>query len=262
MMKALNLVLSATLILVFSLSFGELNQVAFAATMPEIQKRGYLTVAVKDNLRPLGFRDENGSLQGLEVDLARKLAADLLGKADAVKFKPVLNGDRLPSVFNHQVDLAIAQITATESRSRIVSFSVPYYYDGAAVVTKNTKIKNFEDLKQRKIGVLNHSSTISYIKYFIPNADLVGVNSYSQGKEQIENNQVDGFAGDISVLSGWVQENSEYRILSTKLSTQPLSVTMPKGLQYDDLRRNVNEAIARYTVTGWLKERCKYWGLE
>ncbi|MFM9160290.1 MAG: ABC transporter substrate-binding protein, partial [Dolichospermum sp.] len=25
--------------------------------------------------------------------------------------------------------------------------------------------------------------------------------------------------------------------------------------------RKVNEAIARYTVTGWLKERIKYWGL-
>jgi polar amino acid transport system substrate-binding protein len=23
----------------------------------------------------------------------------------------------------------------------------------------------------------------------------------------------------------------------------------------------VNEAIARYTVTGWLKERIEYWGL-
>ncbi|NET02014.1 MAG: transporter substrate-binding domain-containing protein [Sphaerospermopsis sp. SIO1G2] len=261
-MNRLHLVLSATLILILSLCFTGVNEVASAATMQKIQQRGYLTVAVKDNLRPLGFRDEKGNLQGLEIDLARKLATDLLGKAEAVEFQPVLNSDRLPAVFNHQVDLAIAQITATESRSRIVSFSVPYYYDGAAVVTKNTSIQNFQDFKQRKIGVLNNSSTIGYIRYFIPNADLVGVNSYLQGKEQIENNQIDGFAADISVLSGWVEENPEYQILATKLSTQPLSVATPKGLQYDELRRKVNEAIARYTATGWLKERGEYWGLE
>ncbi|WP_353932130.1 transporter substrate-binding domain-containing protein [Okeanomitos corallinicola TIOX110] len=265
-MNRLHLVLSATLTLIwcliFSLCIGGVNLVASAATMAEIQQRGYLTVAVKDNLRPLGFQDNQGNLQGLEIDLARQLTADLLGKPEAVKFKIVANSDRLPAVFNHQVDMAIAQITATQSRSRIVSFSVPYYYDGAAIVTKNTYIKDFQDLKQRKIGVLNNSSTISYVKYFIPNADLVGVNSYIQGKENIENNQVDAVAADMSVLSGWVQENPEYRILATKLSTQPLSVVMPKGLQYDEFRRNVNEAIARYTATGWLKERAKYWGLE
>lgn len=266
-MNRLHLVLSATFILVFCLLFGQINLVAAAATMAEIQQRGYLTVAVKDNLRPLGFRDKNGDLQGLEIDLAKRLAGDLLGKPDAVKLqpvklKPVNNSDRLPAVFNHQVDMAIANVTATESRSRIVSFSVPYYYDGAAIVTKNTAIQKFQDLEKRKIALLKHSSTISYIKSFIPNAELVGVSSYSQAKEQIESGKVDAFAGDVSVLSGWVQEYPEYQILGTKLSAQPLSVVMPKGLQYDEMRRSVNEAIARYTATGWLKERVNYWGLK
>ena len=35
-----------------------------AAELKEIQRRGYLTIAVKDNLRPLGFRDAGGKLQG------------------------------------------------------------------------------------------------------------------------------------------------------------------------------------------------------
>jgi polar amino acid transport system substrate-binding protein len=88
------------------------------------------------------------------------------------------------------------------------------------------------------------------------------VSSYSQAKEQMKSGKVDAFAGDGSVLSGWVQEYPEYQILGTKLSTQPLSVVMPKGLQYDEMRRSVNEAIARYTATGWLKERVNYWGLK
>ncbi len=260
-MNKLHLVLSATLFLIFWLSFLGGNLTVYAATMAEIQQRGYLNMAVKDNLRPLGFRDEKGNLQGLEIDLAKHLVSDLLGKADAVKLQPVANSDRLPVVFNHQVDLAIAGVTATESRSRIVSFSVPYYYDGAAIVTKNTSIQEIKDLEKRKIGVLNNSSTIRYLKYFIPSAELVGINSYAQAWKKIESNQVDAFAADFSVLSGWVQTYPQYRILPTKLSAEPLSVVMPKGLQYDELRRKVNEAIARYTVTGWLKERIEYWGL-
>ncbi|MCJ8280042.1 MAG: hypothetical protein MJK14_09035, partial [Rivularia sp. ALOHA_DT_140] len=53
----------------------------------------------------------------------------------------------------------------------------------------------------------------------------------------------------------------QYRVLSTKISTQPLSVVMPKGLQYDELRRQVSQLIGSYLESGGLKERAEYWGL-
>lgn len=66
---------------------------ASAAELPKIQRRGYMSIAVKNNLRPLGFSDANGNLQGLEIDLATQLAVDLLGKPNAVKLQPVANRD-------------------------------------------------------------------------------------------------------------------------------------------------------------------------
>jgi polar amino acid transport system substrate-binding protein len=232
-----------------------------AAEMSEIQRRGYLNIAVKDNLRPLGFRDASGNLQGLEIDLAQRLAEDLLGKKNALKLQPVANRDRLSQVLDHKVDLAIARVTATESRARLVNFSVPYYLDSAILVTKNTSLRQLSDFKQRKIALLRNSSTIARVKYFIPDAELVGVNSYEEGRSRLENNTVDAFAADGSVLSGLVQQYPQYRLLPIKLSTEPLCVVMPKGLQYDELRRKVNEAIAGYLASGWLEERVKYWGL-
>ncbi len=234
---------------------------ASAAELSEIQRRGYLTIAVKDNLRPLGFRDANGNLQGLEIDLAQRLATDLLGKPNAVKLQPVANRDRLSQVLDNKVDLTIARVTATESRSRLVSFSIPYYFDGARIITKDTSVQRLRDLAKRKIAVLNHSSTIADVRYYVPQADLVGVNSYEEARSLLENNAVIAFAADASILSGWVQQYPQYRLLSTKLSTEPLSVVMPKGLQYDELRRKVNGAIGRYLEAGWLSQRAQYWGL-
>ncbi|MDB9348321.1 transporter substrate-binding domain-containing protein [Nodularia spumigena] len=254
----LHLVLSATIFCIVCFSWGFM---ASAAEMPEIQRRGYLTIAVKDNLRPLGFRDVEGNLQGLEIELAKRLALDLLGKADAVRFQPVANRDRLSVVLNNKVDLAIARVTATESRARLVSFSVPYYFDGTLIVTKDASVIQLSDLANRKIAVINNSSTIAQVRYYVPKAELVGVDSYQEGRSLTENNTVVAFAADASVLSGWVQQYPQYRLLPTKLSTEPLSVVMPKGLQYDQLRRQVNEAIAEYTAEGWLKERVQYWGL-
>ncbi|MEH1823248.1 MAG: transporter substrate-binding domain-containing protein [Nostoc sp.] len=260
-MTRLHLVLSATIFLIFCFSIVGTGLTASAAEMSEIQQRGYLNVAVKDNLRPLGFKDSNGNLQGLEIDLAKRLAVDLVGKAEAVKFQPVANRDRLSVVLDKKVDFAIARVTATESRSRIVSFSVPYYLDGTLLVTKDTSVQQLNDLAKQKIAVLNNSSTIAKVRYYLPNAELVGVNSYEKAREEIENNAVAAFAADASVLSGWVQQYPQYRLLPTKLSTEPLSIVMPKGLQYDEFRRNVNQAIARYLENGWLLQRTQYWGL-
>ncbi len=257
----LHLVLSATLIWLLIFYLADSQLFANAAKLPEIQERGYLRIAVKNNLRPLGFTDVSGKLQGLEIDLAKALAQDLLGSLNAVKLKPVLNSDRMTVVLNNQVDLTIARVTATSSRARLVSFSVPYYFDGTVLVTKDASAQRLVDFARRKIAVLKKSSTIAEVKYYIPTAELVGVNSYEEARSLLEKNNCDAFAADASVLSGWLQQYSGYRLLSTKLSTQPLSVVMPKGLQYDELRQRVNEAIARYIANGWLPERVKYWGL-
>ncbi|HEY9851517.1 MAG TPA: transporter substrate-binding domain-containing protein [Leptolyngbyaceae cyanobacterium] len=234
---------------------------SIAAELKEIRERGYLIVAVKDNLRPLGFRDNKGNLQGLEIDLARRLAEELLGRPDAIRFQPVENRDRISVVLDGKVDLAIARVTATPSRARLVNFSTPYYMDGIALVTQDNSVQRLSDLQQRKIAVLNASSTIAKIRYLLPTAQLVGVASYQEARSLLETGGAAAFAADVSVLTGWVQEYPQYRLLPTLLSAEPLSVVMPKGLQYDQLRLGVNNAIARWKSDGWLPQQAIYWGL-
>jgi len=234
---------------------------ASAAELQEIQQRGKLIVAVKDNLRPLGFRDPTGNLQGLEIDLARRLATEILGRSEAVVLQPVANRDRLPVLLEGKVDLTIAKVTATAARSRLVDLSAAYYLDGAALLTKDATLRTLRDLSGKKIAVLNGSTTISQVRFALPNAQLVGVDSYEAARSRLETGDVAAFAADVSVLTGWVQEYPQYRILDSRLSTEALCIVMPKGLQYDPLRRLVNRAIARWKAEGWLQERATYWGL-
>jgi len=234
---------------------------SLASELKEIHKRGYLVVAVKDNLRPLSFRDRKGRLQGFEIDIAERLARDLLGKPNAVRFEPVASRDRLTVVLEDKADLAIAGVTATDSRARLVSFSSPYYFDGTALVTKNGSVARLRDVASKNIAVLKGSSTIATVRYFLPRVQLVGVDSYQQAYSRLESGLASVFAADASVLSGWVQEYPQYRLLTTLIGADPLCVVMPKGLQYDHLRRQVNAAIARYSATGWLQQRAAYWGL-
>ena len=233
----------------------------YAAELAEIQRRGYVVVAVKDNVRPMGFVDGEGNLQGLEIDLAHRLAEELLGDPQAVVLQPVSNQDRLTAVLEGEVDLAIARVTATASRSRIVNLSEPYYSDGTALITRNASIRRLSDLSRQFIAVLEGSSSIATVQSLLPSALLVGVSSYEEARQWLETGQADAFAADASVLAGWVQDEPAYFLLPTLLSAEPLAVVMPRGVQYDDLRRRVNGAIARWRDEGWLQERIQYWGL-
>jgi polar amino acid transport system substrate-binding protein len=73
--------------------------------------------------------------------------------------------------------------------------------------------------------------------------------------------EIQGFAGDITVLSGWIQENPDYQLLPTIFGGYPLAIALPKGRQYQELRDKVNEVVRKLKQEGWLEERAKYWDL-
>ncbi len=255
--RLLNLALAIATIAITSIT----PQSAIASEWSEIEERGQIKVAVKDNLRPLGFKDKQGKLVGLEIDIARKLAAELLGDRNAVEFLPISNKERLQAILDDQVDIAIARITVTTPRARIVDFSPYYYLDGTGIVTKDLKIEEIEILSQSRITLLYNSETIAVVRNKLPDAKLIGVNSYQAAWQLIESGQADAFAGDRTVLTGWIQEYPQYNLLPDRLSGEPLAIVMPKGLQYQELRSRVNSAIARWQESGWLQKRIKFWGL-
>lgn len=231
-----------------------------AATQLEIQARGRLIVAVKDNLPPLGFL-QNGELAGLEIDLARQLAIDLLGEEAEVTFVPVRNDRRLSTLLAGEVDLVIARMTATDARARLVDFSSPYYFDGTAFITNDPAIERLGNLLRQPVAVLNGSSTIAIVRSLLPSTVLVGVNSYQEALTLLESNRVVAFAADVSVITGWMQEFPQYRRIEPLISAEALSVAMPKGNRYSELRSRVNASIDRLQETGWLADRLRIWGL-
>jgi polar amino acid transport system substrate-binding protein len=233
-----------------------------AETLKGIRQRGRMIVAVKDNTRPLGFKDREGRLQGLEIDIALKLGADILGRTDRVDLQPVNNQDRLQVLFDRRVDVTIARVSANRARSRVVEFSQPYYVDGTGVLTNSARFKQLKDLAGQPVAVIQSSSSLFPLAVQVPGAKMVPVNSYAEAKSLLDSNKVVAFAADYSLLVGWMQEYPQgYRLFSEKLNGESLAIAMPKGLQHRELREFVGKAIDRWKKEGWLQERIRYWGL-
>ncbi|MGB3613103.1 MAG: transporter substrate-binding domain-containing protein [Elainellaceae cyanobacterium] len=232
-----------------------------AADLDTIRERGYLVAAVKANAPPLGFEGDDGQLQGLEVDIARQLAAVLLGDSAAVELVPVRNVERIPLLLADEVDVVVARLTVTEQRSRLVDFSSPYYFDGTALMTRQPGLQAFTDIQSGPVAVLLGSTTIDDLRWHLPQAELVGVDSYQDGYALLEAGRVVAFGADATVLTGWTQAHPQYRLLPSLLSAEALSVAIPRGLQYQTLSQQVDDAIATWQETGWLRDRIRHWGL-
>lgn len=234
---------------------------AAAADLDTIRDRGQLVVAIKANTPPLGFAGEDGVLQGLEVDIARQLALVLLGDPAAITLVPVSNTDRVPALLEDRVDLVVARLSVTEQRARLVDFSRPYYYDGTALITRDPQLQGFTEVGTQPVAVLTGSDTIDDLRWHLPQAQLIGVDSYQEAYERLEAGEAIAFGADASLLTGWALQHPEYRLLPTLLSAEGLAVALPKGLQYQPLQAAVDEAIENWYATGWLRERIRYWNL-
>lgn len=232
-----------------------------AADLATIQNRGYLIVAVKDNWRPLGFHDPSGELVGFEIDVAHRLAEAILGDASAVELRPTANSERLAAVMTDEVDVAIAGVTMTPDRMRVVNFSVPYYLDGVGIISCDRTLTRLSQLRTSRVAVLEGSGAIDSLRFQLPRAQLIGVSSYQEAKALLEQDRADAFAGDVTVLTGWVQEFPTFHLLPSLLSADPLAVVTPRGLQYRPLQQLIDEHLSQWHETGWLEERATYWGL-
>ncbi|MEA5418945.1 transporter substrate-binding domain-containing protein [Spirulina sp. CCNP1310] len=233
----------------------------YATEWAEIEARGKLIVAVKDNTRPLGFRDPDGVIRGLEIDLARQLALMLLGNRDAVEFVPVSNGDRLDILHRGEVDFVIAGLTVTPMRSRLVYFTRPYHFDSTSLITRQPSITQLADLRGQRVALLQGSSAIAALRHRAPDVTLVGVDSYQEAMTLLATGEAAAFAGDRTILTGWSQIYPEYRVLGDRLSSEPLGVAIAKTPHSGRLLITLNQALQALEQSGWLAERRAAWGL-
>ena len=241
-----------------------------AADLQTIRDRGFLLVAVHDDRFPLSFRDAAGHWSGFEIEMAQTLAFELCGKRDAVKFISVANSDRLRVVANGQVDLAIASITATPSRSRWVAFSAPYYFERSAIVVQanlpqnrlHTLVRTIGDLRGQSVAALKNSSAMEALTAERLGLILVEVESYADGWSKLRSGQVQAFAGDRVTVLGAMRKDADLRLLPDEFGLYPMSIAMPKGAQYASFREKVQGVVDRWQRSGWLKEQWHRWNLD
>lgn len=226
-----------------------------------IIERGVLRVGVKQDVPNFGYKNpDSGEFEGLEIDIARKIADEL---GVDIEFTPVTAQTRGPLLDNGQVDLVIATFTITEERKLLYNFTTPYYTDAVGfLVNKDSGIKTFTDLNGKTIGVAQGSITRTLIseladKYGIA-VNFAELGSYPELSVSLRAHRTDAFSVDQSILSGYIGSKSELMDFSFSASDYGI-VTK---LSNKDLDNYLNSLVEKWTSDGSLQAIYDANGLE
>ncbi|HFI0593296.1 TPA: transporter substrate-binding domain-containing protein [Streptococcus suis] len=226
-----------------------------------IIERGVLRVGVKQDVPNFGYKNpDSGEFEGLEIDIARKIADEL---GVDIEFTPVTAQTRGPLLDNGQVDLVIATFTITEERKLLYNFTTPYYTDAVGfLVNKDSGIKTFTDLNGKTIGVAQGSITRTLISELADKYDIAvnfaELGSYPELSVSLRAHRTDAFSVDQSILSGYIGSKSELMDFSFSASDYGI-VTK---LSNKDLNNYLNSLVEKWTSDGSLQAIYDANGLE
>lgn len=229
---------------------------AMAGMLDDIRSRGEIRIGVSLGGEPIGFRDDQNNPVGYDVDVATRLAK-------AIGVKPVftdVSGDaRISMLVSGQLDVVVANTTATLERAKSVDFSIPYNRAGLRVIVwKDANIHSLKDLAGKKVVVGRGTTGATFMKEAVPDAQLVYVDNFSpNGVLQLEQKRVDAAIEDSSLVDYLATKNPNLVTLPGLYSNEPISIAIGKG--HLEFLRWLDLFVSEYIDSGAYDANYKKW---
>jgi glutamate transport system substrate-binding protein len=229
------------------------------STLGRIQQEGEITIGVKFDVPPFGFRNpQSGEVEGFDVDLGRAVA-DALGVEP--NFVEAISDNRIPFLQRGTADLILSTMTINEERTQEIDFSDPYYLARGRILVKaeNDEITGVETLEGRSVCTALGSTYEATIREQAPDADLRLVDSYSECLELLQNDTVEAISTDDVILTGMIIQTGgeELKLVGEELTQEPYGAGIKKGEQQTvDF---VNEVFSDYKADGRWQETYQEW---
>lgn len=189
---------------------------------------------------------EEGKIVGVDIDVANEIAKEL-GKELVIKdvsFDFVIN-----EVKSGKADFAAAGISITPERAKEVDFTMEYTVSNQVVVVKKgSNIKNFDDIKDKKIAVQLGTVADLYASENYKDAIIVSHKKYLSAVEDVKTGKADLIIMDELPAKEIVKENDNLVILDGVLFQDKYGMIVKKG--NDELKEEINKILERMINDG------------
>jgi ABC-type amino acid transport substrate-binding protein len=218
------------------------QEFAAGTTMAKLQQKGEITVGVKFDVPPFGFKNpQTGDVEGFDVDVGRAVADELGVKP---KFIEAISDNRIPFLQQGTVDLILSTMTINAERDQEIDFSEPYYVArGSILVPKDSPIKGIDDLAGRRVCTALGSTYEATLREKAPKSERKLVDSYSECFELIQNKAVHAISTDDVILAGMIIQDPNLKLVGGALTTEPYGAGIKEGDM--EFQRFVSGVIAK-----------------
>lgn len=233
-----------------SLSFFTISS-AYARSIENIKKTGVIKIATRNDVPPIHFANQDGTLSGIDPDLGN-LIADALGvKVEWI----ILKGPKYRSdvLLDKSADLVISSFSVTKERLAVINFSEPYFTTGLALMIKESdkdKIKSYKDLSGRKVSTTKGSTGEKALAELVPDAVIVYANETPATYENLIKSKADAVINDKVFLDHYAAANKRVYVIDGTITADQYGV----GVNKDDadLLAFVNSLIVEAKKNGKL----------
>ena len=236
------------------------QQLSSESVVETIKKRGALKVGMSTFV-PWAMRDKNGELVGFEIDVAKKVAADM--DVD-VEFVPTSWDGIIPALIAGKFDVIIGGMSVRPQRNLTINFTIPYAHSGMGIaankaMTADMKWPDDYDSADVTFSCRRGATSCNDVDRLFPKATVRKFDDDVQAFQEVLNGNAHAVLSSYPKPVEWASGNPEHIVL-------PTTDNLSQGDEAFGLRKGDPDALNFFsnwilvnTTNGWLEERHHYW---
>lgn len=211
-----------------SLFFVSCTQPTKQSTIDKILTEKIIIVGTTGEQFPFSFKEDNGELKGIDINIAKLLAKEL---GVEVKFEVLPFDQLIPAVKNGKVDIVFSGVTITTKRNTEVAFPGVYYKSGKSILTKNKQLYKGEveyvNAENITLAVTKATTSEGFVKDKYPKAKLILVKNITEAVKLLSEDKIDGIVADFEtcelIAFSYKESYLYFKNLSTSTKKEFLS---------------------------------------
>lgn len=191
---------------------------------------GKVTLGTKFDQPGLGLREPDGSMTGLDVDVAtyvvNSIAQDNGWAEPEITWRETPSAQRETLISNGEVDMITATYSINKSRAESVNFGGPYLLTHQALLIQdaNTDINGLDDLDGKILCSVSGSTPAQKVKDALPGVQLQEYDTYSSCVEALRQGNVDALTTDATILGGYAaQSPGTFKLVELEKDGEPFT---------------------------------------
>ena len=229
---------------------------------PEKKAAGQkIVIGLDDNFAPMGFRDKDNKIVGLDIDLARE-ACKRAGLTP--EFKPIDWNAKEAEIKSKRIDAIWNCFTVNPDRQKTYGLSKPYLNNSQMIVVpKGSAIKSKADLKGKTVGVQVGSTG----EYLFTKKDpafgkelkkMVTHKDFPTLYIDMDNKRLDAIIADAVLAYDYAKKKpGKYEVLKDSMSDEVVAVAFRKDDK--ELIAKIDKALDEMKKDGTAKKICEQW---